>query len=92
MEQILNFKLRGPGPSGRTSTLVIFMTKQKFLKENLPKDYYKILSEAMYLNRFLLPGRNHLQNLTPKCKILTCFRLRLLVKRGLNNLIFSIGF
>ena len=41
---------------------------------------------------FPLPGPNHSQNLTAKCKILTCFGLKLQAKRGLNNLIFSVGF
>ena len=38
IEQIIEFELRVPGPSGRASTpvkLIICTTKQKFLKENL---------------------------------------------------------
>ena len=40
IEQIIEFELTGPGPPSRTSTpkLVIFMTKQKFLKEDLRLD------------------------------------------------------
>ena len=37
---------------------------------------------------FSLPEPNRLQNLTPKCKILTCFELKLQAKWGLNSLIF----
>ena len=42
IEQIIKFELRGPGPLGRTCTpkLVIFMTKQKSLKEDPRADYY----------------------------------------------------
>ena len=59
IEQISEFKLRGPGPPSRTCTpkLVIFMTKQDSFKENLRVDYYlllKILQETMYLTSLYL--------------------------------------
>ena len=45
IEQIIEFELREAGPPGRTCTLklVIFMTKQNFLKEGLLVDYYLLL-------------------------------------------------
>ena len=45
IEQIIKFELRGPGPPGRTCTpkLVIFMTKQESLQEDLRVDYYLLL-------------------------------------------------
>ena len=70
------------------------MTKQKSLRKifewiiiyccNVARD------NAPY---FPLPGPNHLQlNFDTKMQVVTCFRLKLQVKGGLNNLIFSIGF
>ena len=56
--------------------LVIFMTKQKFLRNffDCIIIYYKILQETMYFT-FLYWAKS--QNLTPKCKILNVFGLKL---------------
>ena len=37
IDEIIEFELRGPRPPGRTCTpkVVIFMTNQKFIKDNL---------------------------------------------------------
>ena len=45
IEQTIEIELRGPGPPGRTCTpkLVIFITKQKSLKEDLRMHYYLLL-------------------------------------------------
>ena len=45
IEQIIEFELRGSGSFGCTCTskLVIFMTKQKSLKEDLRVDHYLLL-------------------------------------------------
>ena len=43
IEQIIERRLRGPGPSGRTCTPIItdyFYDKTKISKENLRVDYY----------------------------------------------------
>ena len=70
IKQIIEFKLRGLGPTDSTCSpkLVVFMSKQKkYLKENLRMDYYLLLK---YCRRqcilFPLPEPNHVQNLTPK--------------------------
>ena len=56
-------------------------------------DYYLQLKYCWRQCTLLsLVGPNHLQNLTPKCKILNVFGFKLQVKGGLNNLIFSVGF
>ena len=75
---LTEFELRGSGSPSRTCTLklVIFMRKQKFLKKDLRVDYYSLLKHCMRLciPVLLLPdGPNHLQNLTPNCKILNVF-------------------
>ena len=45
IEQIIEFKSRGPGPPGLTSTPIIayFRDKTKIFKENLRVDYYLLL-------------------------------------------------
>ena len=96
-KQIFDFELRGSGPPGRTCTpkLVIFITKQKPLKEDLRVEYCfpaEILLEAMYLT-------SHYQGqitykVYPKMQDfkrvlgLNCKQ----VKGGLNNLIFQLAF
>ena len=93
IEQI--FELRGPGLAVYVLLyLIVFMTKQKSLKENFRLDCYllKILQKVMY-RYFISPYLGQIkQNLTPKCKILNVFLLKLQAKVGLNNLIFSNGF
>ena len=91
IEQI--FELRGPGLAVYVLLyLIVFMTKQKSLKENFRLDCYllKILQKVMY---FISPYLGQIkQNLIPNCKILNVFLLKLQAKVGLNNLIFSNGF
>ena len=71
-----NFELRGPGPLGRTCTLITgcFHDKTIIFKETIRLDCYLLVNiaegNALYL---ALPGPNHLQNLTPKFKILNVF-------------------
>ena len=58
IEQVIEFELRLPGGPLTVHVLlqsVIFMSKQKSLKENLQVDYYLLLK--------------YLQNLIPKCKL-----------------------
>ena len=45
IEQIIEFQLRGPGPSGRTCTSItgLLHDKTKISKENLRVDYYLLL-------------------------------------------------
>ena len=74
IEQI--FELRGPGPPCSVCTPITgcFHDKTIIFKENIRLDCYLLLkhcrSNALY---FPLPGPNHLQNLTPNCKILNVF-------------------
>ena len=71
-----NFELRGPGPPGRIRTPIAFSFHDKTLisTENIRLDCCLLLK---YCRRqyTLLPliGPNHLQNFTPKCKILNVF-------------------
>ena len=71
IEQIIEFELRGLGPPHRTCTQTTgyFHDKTKICKKNLPVDHYFLLN----IPHFPLPGPIHLQNLTPKCKILVVF-------------------
>ena len=72
IEQIIEFELREQGPLGGTCTpkLVILRITQTFLKGDLRVDYYLLLNiSGGNVSYFLLSGPNHLQNLTPKCKI-----------------------
>ena len=45
IEQIIEFQLRGPVPTGRTCTPItgLLHDKRKILKENLRVDYYLLL-------------------------------------------------
>ena len=75
IKQISDFKLRGPGPPGRkcTHTTGYFHDKTKISKKNRV-GYYLLLKYCMrQCTLFPLPGPNHLQNLTLKCKILNRF-------------------
>ena len=95
LEQTIKFEFRGLVSLGRINTPATgyFYDKTKISKENLRVDYYLLLKYCSRQCTLLsLPGSNHLQNLTPKCKILKCFGLYLSVKVGLNNLFFSTGF
>ena len=66
-----------------------FHDKTIISKENIRLHCYLLLKYYMRQCTLLLapplPGPNHLQNLTPKCKILNCFGLKLQAKEGLNN-------
>ena len=77
IEQIIEFEWRGPGPPGRTCSLitVYFYDKMKISKENLQVDYYLLQNNSTGGNvpSFSLLGPNHLQNLAPECKILNVF-------------------
>ena len=76
------------------STTGYFHDKTKISKENLRMDYYLQLKDCWRQCTLLsLLGPNHLQNLTPKFKILNAvFGFEFQVKGGLNNLIFSVDF
>ena len=63
------------------------MTKQKSLKQ-----IFQWIIAGGNLPYFPLPGPNHIQILTPKCKILNVFWTQIVIKGELKNLIFSIGF
>ena len=73
IEQIIKFALKGSGPPSCTCNLqlVIFMTKQEFLRKIFERIifYWKNIAggSAPY---FVQTGPSHLQNLTPKRKIL----------------------
>ena len=74
IEQI--FELGGPGPRGRICTSIAgsFHDKTIISEENLRVDYYLPLKYCRRQYNILpLPGPNHLQNLTPKFKILNVF-------------------
>ena len=61
IEQIIEHQLRGPGPPGRTCTLITsyFHDKTKISKENLRVDYYLLLNVARdNAPYFPLPGPN----------------------------------
>ena len=77
IERITEYELREAGPPGRACTPIIgkLHDKTKISKENLRVDlivycYNIARGKAPY---FPLPGPNHLQNLTPKRKILNVF-------------------
>ena len=57
IEQISEFELRGPGTPGRTCTpkLIIFITKQNSLKEDLRVDYYLLLKYCRRQCTLLFP-------------------------------------
>ena len=74
IEQI--FELRGPGPSGRIYTPIAgcFYDKTIISKENIRLDCCLLLKYCRRQCTLIpLPGPNHSQNLTPKCKILDVF-------------------
>ena len=58
IEQITEFELRGPGPTGRTCTpkLVILMIKENSLKEDLRLDYYLLLKYCRKQSNLLPPN------------------------------------
>ena len=77
MKQIIKFQLRGPGPPGCRRVLYhwLFPWQNKNFEEKSSSGFLftaQILQEAIYLTS-PIPGQNHLQNLTPKCKILNMF-------------------
>ena len=74
IEQI--FELREPGLSRRvcTPTTGCFQDKTIISKENIRLDCYLLLKYCRRQCTLLCSTRpNHLQNLTPKCKILNVF-------------------
>ena len=73
IEQILG--LRGPGPPGRVCTSITdcFRDKTIIFKENNRIGYLLLNIAGGNVLYSPLPGPNHLQNLTPKCKILNVF-------------------
>ena len=96
IEQIIEFELREPRPHGRICTYATGyfhdVTKQKS-KEYCRVDHfiiycYKILQDAMYCTLHSLPGPNHVQNLTPKCKILNVFWTKIVSKWRVEQFIF----
>ena len=72
-----NFELRGPGPPGRKCTPITgcFHDKTIIYKENIRPDCICCKNIAVDDVYTLLPptGPNHVQNLTPKWKILNVF-------------------
>ena len=71
-----NFELREPGLSGHICTPITccFHDKTIISKENFRVDCYLLLKYCrMQCTLLPLRGRNHLQNLAPKCKILNVF-------------------
>ena len=80
IEQIIKFEFRGLVPLGCICAPATdyFYDKTKISKKNLRVDYYLLLKYCTRQCTLLspIPGPNHLQNLTPKCKILKCFRLK----------------
>ena len=71
-----NFELSGPGPPGRICTPITgyFHDKTIISNENNRLDCYLLLKYCRRQCTLLpLPGPNYLQNLTPKCKILSVF-------------------
>ena len=74
IEQI--FELRRPGLPGHLCTPITGCFHEKIIifKENNRLDCYLLLKYCGRQCTLLsLPGPNHLQNLTPKCKILKVF-------------------
>ena len=71
-----SFELRGLGSPGRkcTPTTGCFHDKTIISNENIRLDCYLLLKYCRGQCTLLpLSGSNHLQNLTPKCKILKVF-------------------
>ena len=74
IEQINEFKLSGPGPSGRKCTTGYFYDKTKISKENLQVDYNLLLKyctrQCILLSSTLAKS---LTKVNPKYKILNVF-------------------
>ena len=90
IEQIIEFELRGPGPFGRTCTPITgyFHDITKISNENRQVDYHLLLNYYRRQCTLLpLPQLNHLQK--TNARFLTCFGLKLQVKRRLNKLNLS---
>ena len=71
---IIEFELRGPGPPSRiyTPRTVYFCDKTKMCNNNLPvNNYLQLKYWSRQCTLLSLPEPNHLQNLTPKPKILS---------------------
>ena len=76
IEQIIEFKLKGPGPPGRTCFLKTncFRDKTKISQENLLVDYYLLLKLCTRQCTLLSPTWDKsLTKFNPKCKILNVF-------------------
>ena len=79
IEQIIEFELRWPGPCSRTYTLATgyFHDKTTMSTANLRVDYLQLKYCWRQCTSLFLLGPNHLQNLTPKCKILHILWIKL---------------
>ena len=76
IEQIIEFKLREPGPPSRicTSTTGYFHNKTKIYTENFCVDHYLLLNHCRRQCTLLPPTwAKSLKNFYPKCKILSVF-------------------
>ena len=76
IELIIELKLKGLGPPNRACTPATgyFHDKIGIYKENLQLSYYLLLKYCRSQCTLLpFPGPNHLQNLTPKRKIVNVF-------------------
>ena len=76
IERIIEFELRGPGTLSRTYTSITgyFHDKTKICKEIVRVDYYLLLKYCRKQCTVLSPiWANHVQSLTPECKILNVF-------------------
>ena len=91
IEQIIEFELRWPCPCSRTCALTTgyFYDKTKISKANLRVGIIYCLNIAEgNVRYFPLPGPNHFQNLTRKCKILNTFWTCTLSKRKIEQFNF----
>ena len=78
------FELRGPGSPGRICIPITgcFHDKAILSKENIRLDCYSLLKYCRWQCTLLsLLGPNHVQNLTPRCKILNMFWTEIVSKR-----------
>ena len=79
IEQIIEFELREPRPPGRICTYATGyfhgMTKQKSVRNIVERIilFTAIKYCKMQCTLLPLPGPNHVQNLSPKCKILNVY-------------------
>ena len=81
IEQIIEFKLRGPWPLSHymySYNRLFSWPVAQHVEGNVPY--------------FFLPGPNHIQNLTPNCKILNVFWTWIVGKKRIEQFNFSIGF